>query len=95
MTSSLPDLLRELREARGKTLRETARELGLDPAYLSRVERGHQSPSASALGRAASYYELDTEQLELAAGKVPQDIAEILLAHPELIAELRGRYGAR
>jgi transcriptional regulator with XRE-family HTH domain len=32
--------LRTIREARGLSLRETARRAGIDPAHLSKVERG-------------------------------------------------------
>jgi transcriptional regulator with XRE-family HTH domain len=37
---AIPNRLRELREARGEGLRECASVVGIDPAQLSKVERG-------------------------------------------------------
>lgn len=45
--------LREVRRARGLTLRETALRAGIDPAHLSKVERGQKSLSVNALHRLA------------------------------------------
>ncbi|MGH8873898.1 MAG: helix-turn-helix domain-containing protein [Acidimicrobiia bacterium] len=41
--------LRALREARGLSLRFVARQVGIDPAHLSRIERGLASPSLHVL----------------------------------------------
>ena len=46
-------VLRGVRLARGRSLRATAREAGLDPAHLSRIERGQAQPSLAALKRLA------------------------------------------
>jgi transcriptional regulator with XRE-family HTH domain len=93
-TRPLADLLRELREAQGRSLRGAARDLGVDAAYLSRVERGKQSASRDVVSRAAVYYGVPQERLDAARGDVPADIADILGQHPELIDELRARYGS-
>jgi len=45
--------LRAVRVAHGLTLRETARLAKIDPAHLSRVERGEKQLSLEALGRLA------------------------------------------
>jgi transcriptional regulator with XRE-family HTH domain len=45
--------LRAVREARGLGLRAVAARAGLDPAHLSRVERGQSSLSVDALCRLA------------------------------------------
>jgi transcriptional regulator with XRE-family HTH domain len=92
-TRPLPDLLRELREQRGRSLRGTARDLGVDAGYLSRIERGHQSPSPGMLEKAASYYEVPAEELTLASGALPADIVAIIRENPGLVDELRSRYG--
>lgn len=92
-TKTASQVLRELREARGTSLRTAAKELGVDPAHLSRVERGEKSPSGDLGRRAARYYEVPEEELQLASGTVPEDVVEILNAHPELISDLRKRYG--
>lgn len=86
------DILREAREANGKSLRGAARELGVDASYLSRVETGERSPSAGLRQRAESLYGLDSDVLALSAGLVPADIVEILREKPELLAEIRARH---
>lgn len=53
--------LRALREARGLSLSELSRRTGIDLAYLSRVENGHQQASVTVLekvGRELSEGEL-------------------------------------
>lgn len=42
-------ILREARRARGKTIKAVAEEAGIDAAYLSRIERGKQSPTIEVL----------------------------------------------
>lgn len=91
----LGDLLRELRERQGRTLREAARALELDPAYLSRVERGAKPASPVVLERASAYYSVPRELLALSRGVVPDDIVSVLQHHPEVLEELRERYGSR
>lgn len=45
--------LRTVRKARGMSLRWTAERSGIDPAHLSRVERGEASLSINSLARLA------------------------------------------
>lgn len=87
------DLLRSLRERQGRSLREAARALEVDPAHLSRVERGSKPASPTILERASTYYEVPQELLALSRGVVPDDVVEVLQRHPDLLGELRGRYG--
>jgi transcriptional regulator with XRE-family HTH domain len=95
MAQQMPvaDLLRRLRSEQGKSLRSVARDLGVDPSYLSRVERGEKPPSDDLQDRAARYYDVPTDRLELASRRIPDDIVNILMVHPELFGELRSRYG--
>ena len=86
-------ILRELRRRQGQSLRTAARDLGVDPAYLSRVERGSQPLSSELRSRAAVYYDSDPRSLAFAEGELPPDVLRILAEHPELIDELRSRYG--
>jgi transcriptional regulator with XRE-family HTH domain len=89
----LGDLLRDLRERQGRSLREVARALEVDPAHLSRVERGAKPASATVLKRASEYYAVPRELLALSHGEVPEDVVALLQRHPEVIEELRKRYG--
>jgi len=94
-TAPLNDLLRDLRERQGRSLREAARALEVDPAHLSRVERGAKPASEAILERAAGYYSIPRELLALSRGVVPADVVELLQRHPELLAELRSRYAGQ
>jgi len=93
-TAALHDLLRGLREARGQSLREAARNLSIDPAHLSRIERGTKPASSGLLERASTYYDVPEELLALSRGVVPPDITAILQSNPDLLEELRARYGS-
>jgi|SRR5664279_1116410 len=89
---TLPALLRELRIEQGTSLRSAAVDLGVDPSYLSRLERGEKGASEQMLRRAALLYEVPEEMLALAEGRLPDDIVAIFQQNPELIDELRARF---
>jgi transcriptional regulator with XRE-family HTH domain len=91
-TKPVGDLLRELRNDRGSSLRAAARDLGVDASYLSKIERGAKPLPGRLRGRAADYYEADVAQLAIAEGELPADILRILAKHPEAIDDLRKRY---
>jgi transcriptional regulator with XRE-family HTH domain len=92
-TVGVAALLRELRESRGETLRIAADGLGIDPSHLSRVERGEKQPSFGLTQKAASYYRVSEDLVQLSIGQVPEDVLEILRAHPEELDRLRSTYG--
>lgn len=91
---SLNNLLRDLRESRGASLRQVAREVDVNPAYLSRIERGEKRASPAVRERLADYYDVAPEVVAVASGNLPDDVIEILQRNPELIEELRGRFGS-
>lgn len=82
---SVPDVppLRAVRVARGFSLRWTADRAEMDPAHLSRIERGLKRPSLPALKRLADVLELrelskflapyqgDEEQVSRVPGRRP------------------------
>ncbi len=88
-------LLRDLRESRGQSLRKVAGDLGIAPSHLSRLERGEKSPSTDLARRAAEYYGVSDDLVELAQGRVPADVQAILRRYPELLSVLRTQYVAR
>lgn len=90
---SVAQLLRRLRSEQGRSLRRASRDLGIDPSYLSRVESGERSPSGAMKDRISSYYGLDRDLLDLTAGRAPVDVVDILRRHPDVLDELRRRYG--
>ena len=90
--------LRSLRDDAGITQRDLAARAGLDFTYLSKMETGDApSPSETAIKRLAgelsAILDLDqqalADELTLIAGKVPSDIAEVILRHPEAVRYLR------
>jgi transcriptional regulator with XRE-family HTH domain len=87
-------MLRKLRQERGSSLRATARDLKVDPSYLSRLERGEKPASREVLRRASSYYDVPFEEFELAKGNIPEDVVDILRRNPGLVEKLRDQYGS-
>ena len=89
---------RQLRNQAGLSLRELATALDVNWAYVSKIELGHLAPpSEEVLQKLASVLGpcLDQNPIVLAdhlitlAGKVPSDIAGILLRNPGAIHFLR------
>lgn len=86
------NLLRDLRRSQARSLRTTAADLGLAPSYLSRLERGERGCTEELSERFAEYYGVSRELIELAEGRVPDDVATILAEHPEELLRLRKLY---
>jgi transcriptional regulator with XRE-family HTH domain len=85
---------RQLREQRRAvncrySIRQTARRIGVEPAYLSKIERGEVSPpSEETIRRLAADLGEDADYMLALAGKVASDIREIIVGKPVLFAEL-------
>jgi transcriptional regulator with XRE-family HTH domain len=79
-----------LRETdRRYSVRQVAQRIGVEPAYLSKVERGEQAPPSEAtIRRLAEDLELDVDVLLAMAGKVSSDLQAIIRQRPELFAQL-------
>lgn len=92
-TTPVSKLLKELREEKGKSLRAVARDIGVDPAHLSRIERGKKTPSLELQEKVAHYYATDLDELSVASGSLPDDVIQMLLEHPEALDEIRRKYG--
>ena len=80
--------LKELRQQRKLSLRALAGKLKVDHAYLSRLETGSVFPSEKVIRQIARTFKLSTEELSLAAGKLPNDVATIFYEHPKEAAFL-------
>jgi len=71
------------------SLREVARQIGVEPSYLSKVERGIEPPpSENRIRRLADTLEVDPDVLLAMAGKVSQELQEIIRKRPQLFGEL-------
>src|SRR3954468_6063513 len=91
---SLGEFLRQRREARRAadrdfSLRRVAASVGIEPSYLSKIERGEQPPPGEeTIRRLADELGEDRDTLLAVAGKVSRDLLEIIRERPALVAEL-------
>ena len=71
------------------SLRQVAQRIGVEPAYLSKIERGDVAPPSEATTvRLARELGEDPDVLLAMAGKVSGDLQEIIRRRPQLFAEL-------
>ena len=86
--------IREVRERRKRedrrfSLRQVANRVGIEPAYLSKVEREHvPPPSEETIRRLALELGEDPDLLLAMAGKVSTDLRKIIIHRPQLFGEL-------
>ena len=87
--------VREKREVlrasdRRYTLRQVAGHIGVEPSYLSKIERGETSAylTEKKIRSLAEYLDEDPDVLLGLSGKISQDIQEIIRKRPELFAQL-------
>jgi len=78
-----------LKEDRKFSLRQVATRIGIQPSYLSKIERGEQTylseEKISALARELNE---DIDVLLALNGKISTDIQEIIKKRPQLFAQL-------
>lgn len=92
------DKLRELRRAKGLTLRALGGKVGVSYTYISKAENGRLDsgdyPSAALIRKLAKVLDADEEELLLLAEKVPEAIRRRFFERPDafrLIARLDDR----
>ena len=78
-----------LKEDRAFSVRQVAQRIGVEPSYLSKIERDQVAPPSEAtIGRLAQELGEDPDLLLAMAGKVSSDLRNIILQRPKLFAEL-------
>lgn len=86
--------VRQLRHAKGLTLREVAPKVGVGFTYLSKVETGRldfgEYPSEDLIRKLAHALGGDVDELLLLAEKIPDDIRKRVLERPEAFRKLAG-----
>ena len=93
-TQSFGELLRERRLAKAESdpafsLRQLADRVGIEPSYLSKIERGEQPPPGEQnIRRLAEELGENPDALLALAGKVSSDLLEIIRERPTVVAEL-------
>ncbi len=71
------------------SVRRVAQRIGVEPAYLSKIERDQMAPpSEAAIRRLADELNEDVDVLLAMAGKVSSDLKRIILRRPRLFADL-------
>jgi len=74
---------------RSYSLRQVAGRIGVEPAYLSKIERGDVAPPSEVTTvKLAKELGEDPDVLLAMAGKVSSDLQEIIRKRPQLFAEL-------
>ena len=92
--SAFGENIRDIRETRSETdasfsLRQVATRCGITAAYLSRVERGEVAPPGEeTLLKLAHELGQDADVMLAMAGKISTELRSIILARPQLFAEL-------
>lgn len=85
---------RQVRERRRQanlrySIRQTAQRIGVEPGYLSKIERGETAPPSEAMvRRLALDLGEDADLLLAMAGKIACDVREVIIQRPVLFAEL-------
>ena len=95
MHNALGDYIREKREALRETdrrfsVRQVAAHVGVEPSYLSKIERGETNPylTEDKIRLLAEYLGEDPDVLLALSGKISQDVQEIIRKRPQLFASL-------
>jgi len=94
MKNAFGSYVREKREAlrqkdKSYSLRQVAERIGIEPSYLSKVERGFPAPLSEGKIRALSDELEENPDIMLAlSGKVSSDVLDIIRKRPELFADL-------
>ena len=77
------------KEDRSYSVRQVAQRIGVEPSYLSKIERDQVAPPSEAtITRLAQELGEDSDLLLAMAGKVSSDLRDIILRRPQLFAEL-------
>lgn len=92
MAESIAEMLKRLRLEKGWSQRRLADEAGVHHSLISKIERGKETPSPAVTGRLAGALGADVAQLELAAGRVPDEFRKVILQCKE--AQLLLRHAA-
>ena len=70
------------------SLRKVAGRVGIEPSYLSKIERGEQPPPGEQTIRLAEELGENPDALLALAGKVSSDLLAIIRERPTVVAEL-------
>lgn len=88
--NSFGEIIRDLRVAQNLGLRETAIKVGISPAYLSRIERGKESPPRpEIIKELAKILAADPDVLFRMSSSTDPEVVSFLHDQPEIMNLLR------
>ena len=74
---------------RSYSLRKTAERIGIQPSYLSKIERGElPPPGEEVICKLSKDLGLDADVMLAMAGKVSSELLDVIRKRPELFAQL-------
>lgn len=83
--------LRAVRQKQGVSLRSLAHLSKISLGYLHQIETGKASvPTPARIAEFAKWLKVDGDELAAVAGKVPDDVIQVLVKRPALCAVVRG-----
>ncbi|NLU39202.1 MAG: helix-turn-helix transcriptional regulator [Bacteroidales bacterium] len=87
-------VIRDLRMQQGISVRKLAELANVNYVFLSKVERGLESPGEDLIKRLAEVlnYKEDVNKLIASFGKIPNEIKQIILDDPNFITEIPAFY---
>ena len=87
---SFGQLLRETRMEKGHSLRKFAAMADVSPTYLSQVEQGKvaKPPTAERVRRMAELLGENVDEWTALAGRLPEDLPDIIRSQPTRLPEL-------
>ena len=56
--------LRDIREISGRTLREVASHIGIDPSLLAKIERNERQPTKQLIKQVATFFKVNERELQ-------------------------------
>ena len=88
--------IKTMREQKGISIKTLAKSLDVNYTYLSKIENSKSVPSEAFIERLAKVFNYDADELKIMAGKIPDDVIEILKNNPlEAIIYLRREFGGK
>lgn len=92
---TLGAFIRREREAKNITLRKFADQIGVSPAFQSKVETADWIPGEDKLLKIAEILDCNSDELLALAGKVSSDLTKIIRERPsDMALIIRGTSGA-
>lgn len=95
MEENFGTYVRTIRENKQKkdslsfSLRQVAKRIGVEPSYLSKIERGIETnPSEQLIKKLCLEYSLDENVMLAMVGKISQELKDIILRKPKIFSEL-------